>query len=90
MEMMSDTMVVSDEFMNNLAMKAERIYDPVTRPEHYANCKVECIDAMVDVFGTDVVKGFCLGSDFKYLWRRKFKDNEDQDVKKSPLVFRQV
>ena len=62
-------------------------YDPVNRPEHYANCKVECIDAMEQVFGIDAVKDFALLNCFKYLWRRKDKENEEQDVQKALWYF---
>ena len=30
-------------------------YDPVNKPEHYANTKVECIDAMEEVFGKEAM-----------------------------------
>lgn len=61
--------------------------DPVNHPSHYTSGKVECIDAMEQVFGTEVVKHYCLGACFKYLWRRKLKENEEQDIKKSLWYF---
>lgn len=57
-------------------------YDPVNKPEHYANTKVECIDAMEAVFGKEAVKHFCLCNAFKYHWRAKDKNGEE-DLRKA-------
>ena len=57
-------------------------FDPVNKPEHYANTKVECIDAMIDLFGVDAVKSFCICNAFKYHWRHKDK-NGQQDLDKA-------
>ena len=62
-------------------------FDPVSRPEHYANGKIECIDAMEEIFGWEAVMNFSLLNCFKYLWRRKNKDNEEQDIKKALWYF---
>ena len=62
-------------------------FDPVSRPEHYANCKVECIDAMVKAYGKEAVMNFALLNCHKYLWRRKNKGNEEQDIKKALWYF---
>ena len=58
-------------------------FDPVNRPEHYANTKVECIDAMEHIFGREAVISFCAVNVWKYLWRRKDKNNEKQDISKA-------
>ena len=63
------------------------MFDPVNSPKHYANSKVECIDAMVQVFGKDAVMTFALLNCFKYMWRRKDKDNESQDIQKALWYF---
>ena len=47
--------------------------DPV-RPNHYKNCSIECIDAMILAFGADSVAEFCLINAFKYIWRYKDKN----------------
>lgn len=62
-------------------------YDPVNKPEHYANTKVECIDAMEQIFGKEAVISFACLNAWKYLWRRKDKDNEEQDVQKALWYF---
>jgi hypothetical protein len=43
--------------------------DMVNRPPHYITSKYECIDVMIEVFGKEYVKGFCLCNAFKYLYR---------------------
>ncbi len=58
-------------------------FDPVNYPEHYgARGGIECIDAMLQTQGKEVTLDFCLGNAFKYLWRHK-KKNKDEDIKKA-------
>ena len=52
------------------------------RPNHYKNCSIECIDAMILAFGADVVAEFCLINAFKYIWRHKDK-NGLEDLNKA-------
>lgn len=61
--------------------------DPVNHPSHYTSGKVECIDAMEQVFGTDAVISFAILNAWKYLWRRKDKNNEEQDIQKAIWYF---
>ena len=61
--------------------------DPVNHPAHYTSGKVECIDAMEALYGVEAVKAFCVCNMFKYLWRRKDKDNEEQDIHKALWYF---
>lgn len=56
--------------------------DLVNHPSHYETGQFECIDVMREALGDEVVKGFCLGNAFKYLYRQKRK-NGLEDVKKS-------
>ena len=62
-------------------------FDPVNRPEHYADGKVECIDEMERIFGKEAVESFALLNCFKYLFRRKKKGNEEQDLAKACWYF---
>lgn len=55
--------------------------EKVNHPEHYSG-KVECIDAMVDIWGKDAVKAFCELNAFKYLWRAERK-NGIEDIEKA-------
>lgn len=56
----------------------------VEHPSHYAGDKYECIEVMIEVFGVEFVKDWCIGNAFKYLWRCKKKhDNALTDIKKA-------
>lgn len=57
-------------------------FDPVSRPQHYADSKVECIDAMIEAYGIEAVKHFCLCNAFKYHWRHEQKNGEE-DIQKA-------
>ena len=57
--------------------------DNVNHPSHYEKqCSLECIDVMEAVFEYDAVFDFCVCNAFKYLWRHKFKNGEE-DIKKA-------
>lgn len=56
--------------------------EEINHPSRYAGGKYECIDIMLDVFGEEAVKDFCLLNAFKYIWRQEKKGGV-QDVKKA-------
>lgn len=57
--------------------------DNVNNPQHYAgSTSLECIEVMRVIFGDKAVYYFCLCNSFKYLWRYKNKNGEE-DIKKS-------
>lgn len=57
--------------------------DNVSHPSHYADsCSLECIDTMIIAFGYEYVYCFCLINAYKYLWRYKNKNGEE-DVRKA-------
>lgn len=55
----------------------------VNHPYHYNTGKVECIDMMIELFGTCATRQFCLLNAFKYLWRLNFKNQFEQDIEKA-------
>ena len=58
--------------------KEEKKVDNVNHPKHYeGNCSIECIDAMRFALGDEGLAFFCAGNAFKYLWRYKFKNGEE-------------
>lgn len=61
--------------------------DPVNHPSHYTQGKVECIDAMEQVFGVEAVKHFCLLNWFKYNFRHELK-NGQEDLEKASWYFK--
>ena len=56
--------------------------EEINHPDRYAGGKFECIDVMLDVFGADAVKHFCILNAFKYLWRAE-KKNGVEDIEKA-------
>ena len=58
-------------------------HDNVNNPQHYAgSTSLECIECMRVTFGAKAVYDFCLCNAFKYLWRYKNKNGEE-DIKKA-------
>lgn len=63
---------------------ANPAHDNVNHPSHYETGKFECIEVMREALGEDVVKGFCLGNAFKYLYRCNHKHQSPlEDVRKA-------
>ena len=56
--------------------------EEINHPDRYAGGKFECIKVMLDVFGADAVKHFCILNAFKYVWRAE-KKNGVEDIKKA-------
>ena len=70
---------------NLLVTMAQQIEDAdnVNHPQHYTG-SIECIDAMLQQFGKEQVKSFCLLNAFKYLFRCNKKHNTPiEDVRKA-------
>lgn len=56
----------------------DEVVDNVNHPFHYSNsCSIECIDAMVLAWGYDYTAVYCQINAFKYLWRWKNKNGEE-------------
>lgn len=66
----------------NLAFCNEQPKEEINHPDRYAGGNFECIDVMLDVFGADAVKHFCILNAFKYVWRAE-KKNGVEDIKKA-------
>lgn len=57
--------------------------DMVSHPPHYeGSTSLECIECMEVIFGINAVCFFCLCNSFKYLWRYKNKNGEE-DINKA-------
>lgn len=68
--------------INNMAEENKK-EDLVNHPKHYADtCSLECIEAMLIAFGAEATFDFCVCNGFKYLWRYKNKNGE-QDIEKA-------
>lgn len=57
-------------------------HDNVNHPSHYETGKFECIEVMMEVMGIEAVKSFCICNAFKYLYRHK-KKNGNEDLEKA-------
>lgn len=64
--------------IKKVAEKEEEKVDNVNHPKHYeGSCSIECIDAMRFALGDEGLAYFCAGNAFKYLWRYKFKNGQE-------------
>lgn len=73
----------NEDKLNELVEQTEKVVDMVSHPPHYeGSTSLECIECMELVFGVNAVCFFCLCNSFKYLWRYKNKNGEE-DVKKA-------
>lgn len=57
-------------------------HDPVTRPAHYVNADIECIDAIRAALGDEAFVAYCRGQTIKYAWRSGKKANHAEDLRK--------
>jgi len=67
----------------NKLRKLNKTHDPVTRPAHYNNGKVECIEYIKQQLGSGFPK-YLEGSVIKYIHRHNMKhSNNIQDLEKA-------
>lgn len=71
-----------ETYMKALADGEGRDYDPVNKPAHYQNGRMECIDA-IQAATEDGYEFLLQGNIIKYVWRYRHKDNPIQDLKKA-------
>lgn len=77
-----DLKEVRTNLLVTMAQQIEDV-DNVNHPQHYTG-GIECIDAMLQQFGKEQVKSFCLLNAFKYLFRCNKKHNTPiEDIKKA-------
>lgn len=74
--------IITDRPKWEMKNETESTGESVNHPAHYCQGKFECIDVMVETFGEEATKGFCLLNAFKYIWRTGEK-NGVEDVKKA-------
>lgn len=60
--------------------------EAVLQPSHYTQGTIECWDAMGAAFGKEAVQWFCLCNAFKYVWRCRQK-NGDEDIHKAIIYL---
>lgn len=74
--------VDKEEHMSDMNKLADD-YNNVTRPYHYTQGDIECIDAIKASMTDEEFKGFLKGNSLKYLWRYENKNNPVEDLKKA-------
>lgn len=65
------------------------MYDPVDKPAHYNQGKVECIDAIESALDQTEFIGYLKGQILKYIWREKHKGGL-QDTQKAAWYLRKL
>lgn len=69
--------------MPRVAKQPEKLHDPVNRPAHYNQGKVECIDAIESALTPEEFRGFLKGQVLKYTWRMGLKGVAYEDADKA-------
>lgn len=77
-----DMIAVAYEEDLDRALKRIGQKESVNHPSHYNQGKYECIEVMVETFGIEAAKNFCLLNAFKYIWRTGEK-NGREDIEKA-------
>lgn len=57
--------------------------DMVNHPPHYTYAGMECIEAMVKLYGKDKTIAYCELAAFKYRWRAGYKGDVREDISKA-------
>ena len=70
------------------AKKGPRKKDMVNSPPHYKTGGLECIDAMIQVFGVEAVRTYARINAFKYQWRAPYKGKQSEDLAKALWYLR--
>ena len=67
---------------SKVKMSMKKKHDPVSRPAHYNNGKVECIEYIKQQLGKEF-PSYLEGSAIKYIHRHRMKDANIQDLQKA-------
>lgn len=61
--------------------------DVINHPAHYQKNGRECIDVMIEKFGTEAVINFCECNEFKYLWRAGLKEGNSAETDRAKAAW---
>ena len=71
------------DMMNSSVSELNNMEDMVNSPSHYADGKIECIEAIEEATkGLQGMEAVCTANVMKYIWRWK-KKNGIEDLKKA-------
>lgn len=61
--------------------------EQINHPAHYLKNGRECIDVMIEKFGTEAVINFCECNEFKYLWRAGLKEGNSAETDRAKAAW---
>ena len=62
----------------------------ITKPKHYTQGSIECLDAIDAMLGKDKMKDFYRTQVVKYMWRMMDKDSPKQDALKAQFYLNKL
>lgn len=65
-------------------------FDSVSKPEHYNNGGMECIEAIEGMLDHDEYIGYLRGNSLKYRWRYRYKGKPIEDLRKAEWYERRL
>lgn len=68
----------------------EEDFNPVTKPLHYNTGRLECIDYIKQVLGTEGFIAYCHGNMIKYQHRHRYKNNPVEDMDKADWYMQKM
>jgi len=74
-----DRAYIADAWANSTK---ESTFDPVTKPSHYNQKGIECIQAIEASMSPIEFQGYLKGNSMKYLWRFRYKGKMIEDLEK--------
>jgi hypothetical protein len=71
------------DIKNPMLSDNEKPYNPVSNPAHYTACGISPLEFFDAQFGTEGIKGFCIGNALKYIGRHDKKGKPLEDLEKA-------
>jgi len=65
-------------------------FDSVSKPAHYNNGGMECIEAIEGMLDHDEYIGYLRGNSLKYRWRYRYKGKPMEDLRKAEWYERRL
>ena len=81
-----EQMLEAQSIMDNGVFKGEE-YDPVNSPSHYNQFGIECLGAIEASMSPKEFQGYLKGNVEKYLWRYRYKNKPNEDLKKGQFYL---
>ena len=66
-----------------------KVFNPIDRPQHYADSGIQCIEAIEASMSEEALRGFLKGNVLKYVWRYE-KKNGLEDLKKAKWYLKEL